>query len=398
MSWPNVALGELFDIARGGSPRPIDDYITDSPDGVNWISIKDASNSSKYITSTAKKILPSGVTRSREVKPGDFLLTNSMSFGRPYILRTSGCIHDGWLLLRGDKKVIDQDYFYQLLGSDFIYRKFQSLAAGAVVKNLNIDLVKTVKVPLPPLSEQRRIAAILDKADALCAKRREAIAKLDTLSMATFYEICGSPLGPPVSIGKPDQQDADSYVPLVEVAQLATGHTPSRRVPEYWGGKIPWISLTDIRRLDGRLAEEAEQFTNEMGIANSSAVVLPEQTVCFSRTASVGFATILGREMATSQDFVNWICGERIDPFYLLAAFRASKRYLVSKSTGSTHKTIYFPVAERFHVFLPDISKQHRFAEALRKIWKLRSAMETQAPSADQFFESLQQRAFAGTL
>src|SRR5690349_8394425 len=97
--WPLVALGDVFEIGRGGSPRPIDAFLTGDPEGVNWIMISDASEGSKYITQTKKRIRPEGAKRSRTVKPGDFLLTNSMSFGRPYIMRTSGCIHDGWLVL-----------------------------------------------------------------------------------------------------------------------------------------------------------------------------------------------------------------------------------------------------------------------------------------------------------
>ena len=99
MTWTTRSLGELFDIARGGSPRPISDFLSNAPDAVNWITIKDASNSSKYIRSTNQKIRIEGVSRSRMVHPGDFLLTNSMSFGRPYIMQTTGCIHDGWLVL-----------------------------------------------------------------------------------------------------------------------------------------------------------------------------------------------------------------------------------------------------------------------------------------------------------
>ena len=93
--WPTVALGDVFEIARGGSPRPIDSYVTDDPAGINWIMIGDASEGSKYITATKKRIRKEGIQRSRMVKPVDFLLTNSMSFGKPYIMRTSGCIHDG---------------------------------------------------------------------------------------------------------------------------------------------------------------------------------------------------------------------------------------------------------------------------------------------------------------
>jgi len=109
--WPLVALKDIFNIARGGSPRPIDRFITDDPHGINWIMIGNASDGSKYITKTKKRIKPSGASRSRLVNPGDFLLTNSMSFGRPYIMKTSGCIHDGWLVLSTRHDNVDQDYY-----------------------------------------------------------------------------------------------------------------------------------------------------------------------------------------------------------------------------------------------------------------------------------------------
>ncbi|NLX48921.1 MAG: restriction endonuclease subunit S [Methanospirillum sp.] len=195
--WPTVALGDVFEIARGGSPRPIDNFITDDPAGINWIMISDASAGSKYITSTKKRIRPEGAKRSREVKPGDFLLTNSMSFGRPYIVHTSGCIHDGWLVLSPRRSDVDADFFYHLLGSKHVYAEFERRAAGATVKNLNIDLVRGVRVPLPPLPEQRRIAEILDRADALRAKRRAALARLDTLAQSIFLEMFGDPITNP---------------------------------------------------------------------------------------------------------------------------------------------------------------------------------------------------------
>ena len=156
--WPTSALADLFEISRGGSPRPIDDYITESPDGVNWIMIGDAPEGSKYITATKKKIKPEGVKRSRSVKPGDFLLTNSMSFGRPYIMRTSGCIHDRWLVLSPRKSNVVPDYFYSLLGSRALYTEFSRRAPGATVKNLNIGLVRSVVVPVPPEAKQREYA------------------------------------------------------------------------------------------------------------------------------------------------------------------------------------------------------------------------------------------------
>ena len=162
--WEHKSLGSICSIARGGSPRPIQAFLTDAADGINWIKISDATASGKYIYRTAEKIKPVGAARSRLVKEGDFLLSNSMSFGRPYIMRTSGCIHDGWLVLSGYLGAFDQTFLYYLLGSPQVFSQFDRLAAGSTVRNLNIDLASRVVVPVPPLPEQRRIVAILDEA------------------------------------------------------------------------------------------------------------------------------------------------------------------------------------------------------------------------------------------
>lgn len=152
-------LDEICEIARGGSPRPIREFLTDDPDGLNWIKISDATASSKYIYKTAQKIKPEGAKRSRMVRDGDFILSNSMSFGRPYIMRTSGCIHDGWLVLRDKSELYEQEYLYYFLSSEEAYEQFNIRASGTTVRNLNIDLVRSVEVPLPPISEQKRVAS-----------------------------------------------------------------------------------------------------------------------------------------------------------------------------------------------------------------------------------------------
>ena len=136
-SWEWVRLGSICEIARGGSPRPIKQYLTDAPDGVNWIKISDSDIGGKYINRTKEKIVPEGVSKSRLVHKGDFLLTNSMSFGRPYILNVDGCIHDGWLVLSGYDGCYEKDFLYYMLSSRFAYYQFCDIVSGAVVKNLN---------------------------------------------------------------------------------------------------------------------------------------------------------------------------------------------------------------------------------------------------------------------
>ena len=169
-SWEWIKLGNVCTIARGGSPRPIKEYITTAEDGVNWIKIGDTEKNGKYICATAEKIKPSGVSKSRMVHSGDFLLTNSMSFGRPYILKVDGCIHDGWLVISQSTEIFDQDYLYWLLSSNYAYMQFCGKVSGAVVKNLNSDKVANSVFPLPPLAEQKRIVAKLEEILPLCER------------------------------------------------------------------------------------------------------------------------------------------------------------------------------------------------------------------------------------
>ena len=163
VSWEWVRLGAVLEIARGGSPRPIQQYLTTEPDGINGIKIGDTDKGGKYIYKTKEKIRPEGVTKSRMVHSGDFLLTNSMSFGRPYILKTDGCIHDGWLVLSNRFDCYSVDFLYYILSSPFAYYQFCDSVSGAVVKNLNSDKVANAFFPLPPFSEQCRIVQRIEE-------------------------------------------------------------------------------------------------------------------------------------------------------------------------------------------------------------------------------------------
>ncbi|MCI5222877.1 MAG: restriction endonuclease subunit S [Candidatus Electrothrix sp. AR4] len=162
--WIEVQLGNILNIARGGSPRPIKNYLTNRSDGINWIKIGDTKKTSKYITSTSEKIIPEGLSKTRLVKKGDFLLSNSMSFGRPYVLKISGAIHDGWLVLSNKPGIdITTDYLFYTLSSPISYNQFSKLATGSTVKNLNTGIVSKVKIPLAPLPEQRAIVAKIEQ-------------------------------------------------------------------------------------------------------------------------------------------------------------------------------------------------------------------------------------------
>ena len=166
-AWEQRKFADLVQIERGGSPRPIEDYITNSTEGLNWVKIGDAPTQGNYITETAEKIRPEGLSKTREVHPGDLILSNSMSFGKPYIMGIDGCIHDGWLLIRDTQKMFDLTFLCHLLGTPQMLAQYRSFAAGSTVNNLNKELVGNTIVTIPNISEQKLLGQYLEKLDHL---------------------------------------------------------------------------------------------------------------------------------------------------------------------------------------------------------------------------------------
>lgn len=189
--WKGIRLKDISNLVRGGSPRPISNYMSDDDNDLNWIKIGDANKDSKYITKTKCKLKKTGLNSTTVVKKGDLILSNSMSYGEAYILDIDGCIHDGWLAFK-DIKNIMQEYLYFILLSKSTLIQFDKLSDGGVVKNLNIDKVKTVKLFLPPINEQKAIADYLDHKTNLINEAIEGkkvqLLSLDEYKKSLIYE------------------------------------------------------------------------------------------------------------------------------------------------------------------------------------------------------------------
>ncbi|CCH94689.1 Restriction modification system DNA specificity domain [Microcystis aeruginosa PCC 9432] len=390
--WPSVALGDIFEIARGGSPRPIQNFLTEEPDGVNWVMIGDASDSSKYITHTKKRILKTGVKNSRMVYPGDFLLTNSMSFGHPYIMKTSGCIHDGWLVLSNKKGVIDQDYFYHLLGSDLIYAEFSRLASGSTVKNLNIEIVKGIKVSLPPLEEQRRIAAILDKADGVRRKRKEAIRLTEELLKSTFLEMFGDPVTNPKGW---------EIKKLEEVTTKITDGVHSR--PNYTEQGVPFISVKDITT--GELKFDDCKFISEEDHKKYKKRCNPDLgDILYTKVGATYGRPALVNVKSEFSLYVS-VClikpqRDLIFPEFLKEALAtpALKRQADRSIKGIGVPDLHLNMIKDFIVPVPPIYKQKEFLEIASKIQSSKESLTSCSQESENLFNSLLQRAFRGEL
>jgi len=165
--WEQRKLGEIVVIERGGSPRPIEKYVTESNDGLNWIKIGDAPVQGRYITKTSEKIKESGLSKTRQVFPGDLILSNSMSFGKPYIMGIEGCIHDGWLVIKNKNNVFDLKFLCHMLSTEYLFNQYKMFAAGSTVNNLNKELVGNASVRFPKMLEQKKIGQYLESLDHL---------------------------------------------------------------------------------------------------------------------------------------------------------------------------------------------------------------------------------------
>lgn len=220
-NWQLRKLDSMFTVRRGGSPRPIENYITNREDGLNWLKIGDIDVGAKYITSTSSKILKEGLSRTTLVKKGDFILSNSMSFGRPYIMNIDACIHDGWLTFQDIKTdILDRDFLYYLLSQSKTQSIFVSISAGSGVQNLKKETVAEVELPIPTLPEQKRIVSILETWDKSIEKLTHKIEVKKQIKRGLMQDLL---TGKKRLIGFKDKWRTSEFNELFEVLKKPNG-------------------------------------------------------------------------------------------------------------------------------------------------------------------------------
>jgi type I restriction enzyme, S subunit len=395
--WPMRRLGDVFDIARGGSPRPIEEYITEEADGLNWIKIGDASASGKFIEKTKEKIRREGLSKTRYVERGDFLWTNSMSFGRPYIMATDGCIHDGWLVLKPrNGSLVYPDYFYHLLGSDAIYKQFAARAGGSTVKNLNSEIVSSIEVRLPPFDEQRRIAAILDKADALRLKRKQTSELLDGLAQSIFLEMFGNPAE------NPKNYEVLAFESLLEISpNFGSMNPPQKERLEWISLRVAniqnWaLSLEDLKYIDLR-DEDVDRHTLRDGD-----IILARAIASEEHLGKCVVVRPAGRKWAFDSHLMRIRLNQNIvDPVYARELFRTpGGRQIFLRSTRKT--TVQYNINTKelraLRIPVPPISLQRVFVSRVGQLGALEALGRNSRLEIDDLFSSLQHRAFSGQL
>ncbi|MFN8277500.1 MAG: restriction endonuclease subunit S [Chitinophagales bacterium] len=399
MTWIKKKLGDVLTIERGGSPRPIDKYLTNSPEGLNWIKISDATASDKYIFETKEKITTEGLHKTRMVREGDFILSNSMSFGRPYIMKTSGCIHDGWLVLKENgQKIFDTEFLYYLLSSPYVFKQFDYLAAGSTVRNLNIALVSSVEVPTPPLPEQKRIVSILDEAFAAIAKAK-ANAEQNLKNAKELFEsyLQG------VFENKGDGWDERK---VTEIGNAQTGTTPKTAERENYGDFIPFIKPADVDYLGLGDIRYDNEGLSEIGLKKgrkieSGSILM----VCIGATiGKVGFAE---REVSCNQQINSLTVKKEFEPKFIYYAMTSKafqeKVLLEGKGAQATLPIINKSKWENLTISFPKSKTEQqtivRQLDALRaETQKLEAVYQKKIDDLEELKKSILQKAFAGEL
>lgn len=260
-------LGEVMQIVRGASPRPINNYLTTDINGVNWIKIGDVSVNDKYITKAKEKITKEGASRSRYLKPGDFILSNSMSFGRPYILKTDGCIHDGWIAMSNFNEYLISGYLYEVLSSNEVqqYWKMKANNGGAMI-NLNSDIVRETLIPIPSLAKQQEIVSHLDTFTTLISNLES---ELDMRRKQ--YEHYRNQLLDFEGVEGVEWKKTKDIC-----TNICSGGTPLTSNQEYYNGTIPWLRTQEVDW--GYVYDTKIKITQE-AINNSSAKMIPVDCV-----------------------------------------------------------------------------------------------------------------------
>ena len=367
--WEYKKLGEVCTIERGGSPRPITNYITDSEDGINWIKIGDAQEGSKYITSTKEKIKSEGIKKSRFVHKGDFILSNSMSFGRPYILKVDGCIHDGWLVIHDNNEVFIKDYLYYILSSPIMYAKFSQLAVGGVVNNLNSSLVRKVAIPLPPKSTQLAIVSELDKINELIRLKKEQLKDLDKLAQSLFYEMFGDPV---------ENEKGWEVKKLGEVCNVGTGSTPNRKNKDFYeNGIYPWVKSTEVCNLP---IYSVEEYITQEALDKTNCTLYPQNTILmamYGQGKTRGQIGLLKIEACTNQAVAAIVpTKEVVDENYICLHLMLMYEHIRNMARGGNQANLNLSIVKSIQIILPPLPLQHLFAQRIEQIEHQKSEVQ----------------------
>lgn len=398
-NWETSTLGKRAKVYRGGSPRPIQAYLTNSSNGINWIKIGDVRVNDKYITSTAERIIPEGVTKSRRVYAGDFILSNSMSFGRPYILKLDGCIHDGWLTIQEYQDTFDVDFLYYLLSSEDVMKQYIAMAAGSSVKNLNKEKVSALVITYPEKPEQIQIATALSDVDTLISDLEKLIIKKKNIRKGVMHELLTGKRRLPgftedwheVNMAKNSKIKARiGWQGLTTAEYLTSGYSYLVTGTDFHEGKVNWQGCHYVTK------DRYDQDTN-IQLKNGDVLVTKDGTIGkIALVSDLNMPATLNSGVFVIRPINNVFTAHFL--YYILQS-QVFKSFIQELMAGSTITHLYQKDIDKF-IFLAPVSldEQNEIAAAIFDIDKEISILEKKIEKYQNIKQGMMQKLLTGEI
>ncbi len=388
--WPEIALGEICQIIGGATPRTSEPSYWGGE--VEWVTPKDLARlGSHYITSTPRKLTDDGLKSCGAIllPRGSVLFSSRAPIGHVAINTVPMATNQGFKSLVPHKELVDAKYLYHWLKTN--QRYLQSLGNGATFKEVSKKIVSGVTIPLPPLEEQRRIAAILDKADELRAGRREAIAKLDTLAQSIFIEMFGDPVTNPMGWTKRKFGEiCDSRLGKMLDKKQQTGEHIR---PYLRNQNIRWFSieLSDLQVMDfdekDRLIFDlrpGDVMICEGGEPGRAAVWAGQLEDCYFQKA---LHRARPNDELVRSEYLVWVLW-----------FLSRGGGLSDHITSATIAHLTGVKLKNVEMIIPPVALQKQFVDRINAVESIRQSHNKWIENGENLFASLQQRAFAGEL
>jgi type I restriction enzyme S subunit len=407
--WALKRLEDFAVIVRGGSPRPIDEYITNNSNGLNWLKIGDIDKESKYVTSTQEKVIPAALAKTRVVSPGDLILSNSMSFGRPYILEIKTCIHDGWIAVSELDKNLDRDYLYYLMMTSASQTYFSNNAAGSGVQNLNADIIKLLPVLYPSKKEQQKIADCLTSVDELITAQTQKLVALKTHKKGLLQQLFPAEGETVPNRRFPEFRDAGGWEEkkLIDTADkkvkwrfIGGPFGSNLKSSDYVESGIRIIQLQNIG--DAEFWDDYKIFTSEEK-ANEllSNNIFPGDIILSKMGDPVGRACLIpnthSRYVMCSDGIRLVVDEKKYSKYFVYSLINSVQfRYLVEKAaTGSTRKRIGLDDLKNLPMRIPtERNEQQKIANCLTSIDELITAQTQKLDALKAHKKGLMQQLF----
>jgi type I restriction enzyme, S subunit len=372
--WEEKKLGDLSQIVRGGSPRPIDEYITSDANGLNWLKIADVNKDSKYVTSTKERVLSAALSKTREVNSGDLIMSNSMSFGRPYILKIKSCIHDGWIAVTQIDEQASRDYLYYLILSPTSQEYFVNNAAGSGVQNLNADIIKLLPAPTPKYSEQQKIADCLSSIDELIGAQSQKVEALKTHKNGLMQQLFPADGETIPRLRFPEFRDAGEWEEY-QLFKLTTKISDGiHSTPVYdENGKYAFINGNNL--VNGKIVIDEKTKRVSLEEFNKHKKTLDTNSILMSINGTIGNLAFFRDEqviLGKSACFIN-IDSTQADKFFIYNILQTHKVKCVfsSELTGSTIKNLSLRTIKNIKLLVPTLLEQQKIADSLSNIDEL---------------------------